>query len=83
MATFTFEEITAAQALAITAGDTLVVQTGAPKAVAVAYNPAVGLATDTITIAMGARSVIFAPAVAAVAQSGNVLMAGGARIYIG
>ena len=61
MATYTFETITTAQALAITAADNVIVQNGNAATASVIYNAATPTASDTITLTIGAKSVTFGP----------------------
>ncbi|MDP3175588.1 MAG: hypothetical protein Q8M88_14240, partial [Phenylobacterium sp.] len=83
MATYIYETISAAQALAIATTDNVIVQGGTASAVTVVYNPATPTESDTITITIGARSVTFGANVATIAQAGNVVMPDGTLLYIG
>ncbi len=78
MATYSFDTITAAQALAITATDSLSFGAGAATLTSVAYN-----AGGTITITVGARGVEFGAPVAALAQQALFTFADGSRLYVG
>lgn len=79
MATYAFETITAAQALAITAEDTLTFASGPSNQVAVLYDPT----STTITLVAGARAVAFGSALASVSMSGRLQTADGSRLWIG
>ena len=75
MPTYSFETITAAQAATITPSDTLVIAAGAGHAneITVLYNPAsVDFPQGSITIAFGAQSVVFGPAISAVSQARQI-----------
>ena len=76
MATFNFSTITAMQAMAITAADTLVLDQGTGSTTTVLFNSA-----DTTTIMIGDRAVMFGSAVAGATKTfadGGVLFIGGA-----
>jgi Ca2+-binding RTX toxin-like protein len=83
MATYIFETITAAQASAITTADNVVVQSGNAAQASVVYNAATPTTSDTISLTIGGKTVTFAPAVATIAQNGNVVMPDGSLLYIG
>jgi Ca2+-binding RTX toxin-like protein len=78
MATYAFETITAAEALSITAADTLTFASGPSNQVTVLYN-----AGGTVTIVAGARAVEFASTVAAVSMAGRLQTSDGSRLWIG
>lgn len=78
MASYTFEAITAAQALAIAPGDTITMAGVPANQVSVLYN-----ATGTITIIAGARSVEFSSAIAGMSQVGRLARTDGGRLFIG
>lgn len=79
MATYAFETITAEQALAIAASDTLTLAGGPARLATVLY------AADnaTITLVFGERSVVFGPALTAVSLGGRLTLADGSRLFIG
>lgn len=75
MATYNFSTITAAEALAITAADTLILDQGTGATTTVLYS-----AVDQTTIMIGSRSVIFGLAIAGATKTftdGGVLFIGG------
>ncbi len=78
MATYSFETITAAQALAFTASDTLNVNGGTASASTVIYN-----AGGDIALTLGAVTVDFSAAFAAASQAGHVTFADGSVLYVG
>jgi Ca2+-binding RTX toxin-like protein len=79
MAAYTFETITASQALAFTAADTLSFTSGTAIQFTVVYG-----SDGNITITNGARSVAFAPALATVSKAAfGLTFADGSLLYVG
>ena len=79
MATYAFETITAAQALAITAGDTLTFGFAiSANRVTVLYN-----ASGTLTLEANGRTVEFGAALSPLSQAGRTEFSGGARLFVG
>lgn len=84
MGNYAFETITSAQALAITAADTLTFSSGPTNQVTVLYDPASPAATGgTISIMAGDRTVAFGVALATISQVGRLQVADGSRLFIG
>lgn len=79
MATYQFSTITATQALGLTAGDTLAIDQGTAVLSSVAYIPGAGGAADTISLTIGARSVVFSSALSAATKT----FADGSQLYVG
>jgi Ca2+-binding RTX toxin-like protein len=78
MANFSFETITAAEALGVTAADHLTVSSGPAYAATVLY----GAAGD-ITLILGAQSVDFGGGLAPLSQAGGVTFTDGTVLYVG
>jgi Ca2+-binding RTX toxin-like protein len=84
MGTYAFETITAAQALAITATDSLTFDSGPSNQVTVLYNPSSPSAVGgTITVVAGGRAVEFAAALSAISQGEQLHVGDGSRLFIG
>jgi Ca2+-binding RTX toxin-like protein len=79
MTTFSFATITAAQALAFTAADTLTIDQGSGSQATVLFVPAAGGNPDLITLIQGARSVTFSTALATTTAT----YADGSQLYVG
>lgn len=79
MATYTFSTITAAQALAFTASDTLTIDQGSGNTSTVLYVPASGGNPDQITLMAGSLSVTFGAALATATKT----FTDGSSLYIG
>jgi Ca2+-binding RTX toxin-like protein len=80
MPNFTFSTITAAQALAIGAGDLLNIDQGSAVYSSIAYLPADALNPDRIALTMGAQTVVFGAGLTSAARvfvDGSVLFVGG------
>ena len=77
MATYSFDTITAAQALAFAAGDVLSV-TGTASSVTIAYE-----ASGLVLLTVGARTVEFAAALETVSQAGGVVFSDGSVLFVG
>lgn len=78
MAAYTFETITAAQALAFTSFDTLTVASGPASAVTVIFG-----ASGDVSLQLGGRTVDFHGVIASVSQAGGVTFSDGSVLYIG
>lgn len=78
MATYSFETITAAQALAITAADTLTMAGAPANQVTVLYN-----SSGTVTVVSGARAVEFGAPITAISLGGRLVRADSARLFVG
>jgi len=84
MATYAFETITASQARALLATDTLTFASGPSNQVTVLYDPtALVAAGGAITLVAGGRAVEFGAALAAVSQAGRLLVSDGSRLVVG
>lgn len=79
MPTFTFSTITAAQALAFTASDTLNIDLDNANTSTVLFVPASGGNPDQITLVAGGRSVTFSTALSAATKT----YADGSSLYVG
>lgn len=79
MPTFTFSTITAAQALAFTASDTLNIDLDSANTSTVLFVPASGGNPDQITLVAGGRSVTFSTALSAATKT----YADGSSLYVG
>jgi len=79
MATYSFDTISAAQAAAISASDTLTLAGGRSNAVTILYAPD----GATITMIVGDRTVIFGPSLSGISLGGRLLVADGSRLFIG
>jgi Ca2+-binding RTX toxin-like protein len=81
MAAYTFSTITAAQALAIGAGDALHMDEGSAVLSSVAYVPSDGVNPELISLTVGARTVVFGVGLSVAAKTfadGSTLVVGGA-----
>jgi len=85
MATFVFENMTQAQANAITSGDIIAVST--PAASAGNIGVSISAATDTIqntTLTVGSKSLFFdASALSSIAEAGNIVFNDGSSLDVG
>lgn len=72
-----YDSVTSSAALAILATDKVAFSTGSATQLSVLYG------VDTITLAMGGKSVIFGNNIATVSQAGNLTMPDGSAVYIG
>lgn len=78
MATYSFDTITAAQALAFAPGDALALPSGTATQASVIYD-----ASGSITIALGARTIQFSGALATASQTAFFNFGDGTHLYIG
>ena len=78
MATYTFNTITPAEALSITAADAVLFGAIAANQVTVIYNP-----SGTITVTAGARTVEVGGALATAGADGRLVLSGDARLFVG
>jgi Ca2+-binding RTX toxin-like protein len=86
MANYSFETITSAQAMGISANDILTVSssTGPASSATVTYVPSIGGGTAAINLAIGNRTVSFSPTIASLSmQAGHLNFADGTLLYIG
>src|SRR4051794_36468253 len=79
MATYDFATIAAAQALALTASDTILINQGAANATTVLFIPGQNGAADTISLSVGATTAIFSAAL----SSATITYADGSRLFVG
>jgi Ca2+-binding RTX toxin-like protein len=77
--TFNYSTITAAQALAITTGDTLVIDQGPANATTVFFVAGTGGASDTINLNVGATTVSFGVGL----TNATISYADGSRLFVG
>lgn len=80
MATYAFDTITAAEAAALGAGDTVSMPAGSANRATVLFVPG---APDTVTVIVDGRSVSFAGTLSAVSQAGRLTFGDGSRLYVG
>lgn len=78
MTDYAFETITAAQALAITAGDRVVVGAGTARQTTVLF-----LADGNLSVTIEARTVSFGAAFAEVSRGGGIVYPDGSRLHVG
>lgn len=85
MAIYSFETITATQALAIASDDvlTFAASTGTASAATVIYAPAAGSTPATIGVTLGGRSVTFGTHLSDVSTTGHLTFQDGSIFYIG
>ena len=80
MATYSFEMITLAQALSITATDELSFATGSARDMTALFVPG---APDTVVLVLDGRSVTFGAPITSVSGAGHISFADGSRLYLG
>jgi Ca2+-binding RTX toxin-like protein len=78
MTDFAFESITATQALALTATDRVLINSGTASQTTVLF-----VTDGTLAITVGARTVVFSGTFAAVSQQNGVVFADGSRLWVG
>ena len=80
MPIYNFETITAAQALAITAADTLTFASGSARDITALFVPGV---PDTVVLVLGARSVTFGAPITSVSGVGHIGFPDSSVLYLG
>jgi hypothetical protein len=83
MATLYFDTITAAQAAAVTSGDTIIFQTGSAASATVSYVAAEALTPAFVRITVAGKTLDFSDAVVAVSQANNLNFNDGSFLKIG
>lgn len=77
MATYSFDTITAAEALALTDADVVRFAGGSSMAINVLY------LDDRLAVTFGSRTLEFSPGFGAASRAGNVQFADGSKLYVG
>ena len=83
MTTYHFDTIESADALAITAADTLIFATGPASAVGVRYSPLDLPLPPRIDMTVGDRTVAFGSELSGLTQNGGAVLPDGSRLFIG
>jgi len=78
VATYAFETMTPAEALAVTAADAILFPRLAANQVTVLYNP-----SGTISILAPGRALEFGPALASLGAAGRLILPDDARLFVG
>jgi Ca2+-binding RTX toxin-like protein len=82
-ATYHFETITAAQALAISSGDNILFDGGPASSATVSYVAATATVPELISVTYAGRTVLFATTVTTVSFSANLIFGDGSTLLVG